>query len=445
MFNLLLDGAWIVSKLGESSEITATVPSDIYSDLLNAKEIPDLFYRDNENDLQWIGESDWHYHRTFQIDSSFLKNTNIYLQCDGLDTLATVIINGKTIATTDNMFRAYEWSVKDFLKVGENSIEVIFASAVNYVKDRQAKAPHHIRGWGFFRKLVVKTNNRTSYDSKSAHILQSSLNIVIRNLDFIAQKSSLSSGVRSNKGIRNFICAPAMNNSPASGTPVITVNKASRNRLAVFNIFLDVFSGMVIWRNIFTAAMRTVIKVNVNGFIGLFRFSAEPSRVTNRSTKLFSGFCSFFAFIFGKRIFESVRKFCFELGVGVFKLFDSFLKFKSLMISNIHSKFEFVNPFAEIISFRENAGGIFAVKKNTEILEGTIRAFDFLKSSNCFVIPPGVISSELTKNRRPTISIAKIAIKVTLRRPSLNVVKGNKFLMLIFFSRNHNNLTMEVA
>jgi beta-mannosidase len=148
MFNLLLDGAWIVSKLGESSEITATVPSDIYSDLLNAKEIPDPFYRDNENDLQWIGESDWHYYRTFQVDSSFLKNTNIYLQCDGLDTLATVIINGKTIATTDNMFRAYEWGVKDFLKVGENSIEVIFASAVNYVKDRQAKAPHHIRGWG---------------------------------------------------------------------------------------------------------------------------------------------------------------------------------------------------------------------------------------------------------------------------------------------------------
>jgi hypothetical protein len=100
------------------------------------------------------------------------------------------------------------------------------------------------------------------------------------------------------------------------------------------------------------------------------------------------------------------------------------------MISNIHSKFEFVNPLAEIVSLRENAGRIFAVKKNTEIFVGTIRAFDFLKSSNCFVMPHGVISSELTKNRRPTISIAKIAIKV------------NNFFD---FSRNHNNLTMEVA
>jgi len=45
-------------------------------------------------------------------------------------------------------------------------------------------------------------------------------------------------------------------------------------------------------------------------------------------------------------------------------------------------------------------------------------------------MPHGVISSELTKNRRPTISIAKIAIKV------------NNFFD---FSRNHNNLTMEVA
>lgn len=37
-----------------------------------------------------------------------------------------------------------------------------------------------------------------------------------------------------------------MNNSPAIGTPVITVNKASRKRLAVFNIFLDMFSAMIL-------------------------------------------------------------------------------------------------------------------------------------------------------------------------------------------------------
>lgn len=181
------------------------------------------------------------------------------------------------------------------------------------------------------RKIVIpKLANEYGVDKRSTKILQSSLNIVIRILDFIAQKNSLSSCVRSGKDARNFICSTAMNNSSAIGAPVITVNKARCNRPGVFNIFLGMSSIMVAWRNIFTTTMRTVVKVKVSGFIGLFSFSAESSSMTNWIVTLIRGSCSFFAFIFSKRIFESIRKLCFSLRVSIFTFFNSLLKFKSL-------------------------------------------------------------------------------------------------------------------
>ncbi|MBN2710818.1 MAG: glycoside hydrolase family 2 protein, partial [Planctomycetes bacterium] len=63
----------------------------------------------------------------------------VLLHCDGLDTLATVKVNGKVLGKTDNMFRTYEFDVKKILKAGKNTIEVFFASAVLEGKRLQKK------------------------------------------------------------------------------------------------------------------------------------------------------------------------------------------------------------------------------------------------------------------------------------------------------------------
>jgi beta-mannosidase len=146
MFELNLNGVWTVKQADKEREIPAKVPGDIYADLLNAGDIPDPFYRDNENDLQWIGKSDWSYRRTFTVDQDLLGHEQVFLQCEGLDLFATIIINGKTVAQTDNMFRRYEWDVKKYLKTGENSIEVNFASTIPYIEKRQSEK--YLRHWG---------------------------------------------------------------------------------------------------------------------------------------------------------------------------------------------------------------------------------------------------------------------------------------------------------
>jgi len=55
---VLLNGSWQVAKGGTEDWIPAQVPGCIHTDLLAAGKIADPFYRDNEKDVQWVGETD---------------------------------------------------------------------------------------------------------------------------------------------------------------------------------------------------------------------------------------------------------------------------------------------------------------------------------------------------------------------------------------------------
>ena len=151
---LSLTGDWQVSQAGKDDWIPATVPGGIYTDLLAAGKIPDPFYRDNEKSVQWVGDSDWIYRRTFDVPDDVLKNDRVLLRCEGLDTLAKIKINGTGVGSTDNMFRLWEFDVKALLHPGENSIEVFFASPATYFKQRDTDQPpaKWIKGRAWVRK-----------------------------------------------------------------------------------------------------------------------------------------------------------------------------------------------------------------------------------------------------------------------------------------------------
>lgn len=140
-----LGGNWMVRQEGKGKAIKATVPGDVFGDLLKAGEISDPFYRDNELALKWVWEAGWEFSREFEVSPALLSRANVLLRCEGLDTFATILINGKKIAETDNQFRTYEFDVRKLLKPGTNSIVIRFASAFNYCnkKDKERKLP----GW----------------------------------------------------------------------------------------------------------------------------------------------------------------------------------------------------------------------------------------------------------------------------------------------------------
>ncbi len=150
MENISLKGKWKLSG-GSCGCINAEVPGCVHTDLLAAGKIKDPYFRDNEKDLMWIGEKDWRYERSFVIPEGFVKNKNVRLCCEGLDTLAVILINGKTAGRADNMFRHWEFDVKEFLQEGQNSISVLFESTFPYIKDRSSKRKLFIAGGGHHR------------------------------------------------------------------------------------------------------------------------------------------------------------------------------------------------------------------------------------------------------------------------------------------------------
>ncbi len=150
-----LGGAWQVTKEGTSETIPAVVPGCIHTDLLAAKKIPDPFYRDNEKAVQWVGEANWLYRRSFDVAPELLAHDHVVLKCEGLDTLATIRLNGTQVARTDNMFRTYEFDVKKLLKPGGNTIEIKFDSVLPLLraKESQRKLPTWAYpGAGYVRK-----------------------------------------------------------------------------------------------------------------------------------------------------------------------------------------------------------------------------------------------------------------------------------------------------
>ena len=141
MERLDLGGAWQVSE-GETGDwFPATVPGSVHTDLIAAKRIGDPCFRDNEVSLQWIGERTWNYRRTFTVPAEWKARETVMLRCEGLDTLATIRINGREIARTDNMFRSWQFKANDFIQAGENRIEVRFDSVLPYIAKKEEARP----------------------------------------------------------------------------------------------------------------------------------------------------------------------------------------------------------------------------------------------------------------------------------------------------------------
>ena len=153
-----LAGAWEFRQAGTEEWLPACVPGGVHTDLLALGHIPDPFVADNEERVQWVAESDWIYRCRFNSSPGLLAEEKVLLVCEGLDTLATVVLNGHELGHTDNMFRRYEWEVKSYLDAkATNELSIFFYSPVKYAAEKQAiyplpGVPQAIPGGPYLRK-----------------------------------------------------------------------------------------------------------------------------------------------------------------------------------------------------------------------------------------------------------------------------------------------------
>ena len=120
-----LDSNWSFRTINSKTSHPATVPGNIYSDLIDNSIIEDPFIGDNEFKLQWVSDSTWIYQTRFDVSSTILNKENIDLNFEGLDTYAQVYLNDSLILSSNNAFRNYKVPVKDFVLLN-NSLSIKF-------------------------------------------------------------------------------------------------------------------------------------------------------------------------------------------------------------------------------------------------------------------------------------------------------------------------------
>ena len=121
-----LDTNWSFRSMNSNDWYPATVPGNIYSDLIDNKLIEDPFIGANETKVQWVADSTWVYQTHFDVSSSTLNKDHLQLHFGGLDTYAKVYLNDSLILSSNNAFRNYKIPVKKLIS-SRNTLAVHFA------------------------------------------------------------------------------------------------------------------------------------------------------------------------------------------------------------------------------------------------------------------------------------------------------------------------------
>ena len=154
-------------------------PTNVHLDLIHNHLIPDPFIAKNEKDVQWVGETSWVYKTTFQ-SPEYSDGEKAVLIFAGLDTYATVSLNGREILRTENMFIPESVDVtRDLRKLTDNDLEIKFDSTYLIGKKLVEKNADHQYGcWnGDPSRLAVRkaqyhyvTDHKTLYKPTDANL-----------------------------------------------------------------------------------------------------------------------------------------------------------------------------------------------------------------------------------------------------------------------------------
>ncbi|KFA77082.1 hypothetical protein S40288_07967 [Stachybotrys chartarum IBT 40288] len=140
-----LKTGWQLKQQDDSKEEWLTVkeiPSQVHVDLLANEKIPDPFLDLNELGVQWIEEKDWIYRTSFEADLTLGIITDLVFH--GLDTFASVMLNGVKILESDNMHITHRVNVSRHLQAGKhNVLEILFHSATRRGRELIEQHPEH--------------------------------------------------------------------------------------------------------------------------------------------------------------------------------------------------------------------------------------------------------------------------------------------------------------
>ncbi|XP_032366946.1 beta-mannosidase [Etheostoma spectabile] len=168
-----LNGKWRLSNSNGSVSLPAQVPGCVHSALQLHGYIQDPYFRFNDVSYRWIALDNWTYTTTFPGSTQLRAKQKALLVFDGVDTVASVWLNGMVVGETDNMFRRYDFPVGDLLKDGDNVLNVSLVSPVVYASERRnahsayrvpPECPPHVQKGECHVNFIRKEQSSFSWD-----------------------------------------------------------------------------------------------------------------------------------------------------------------------------------------------------------------------------------------------------------------------------------------
>ncbi len=140
--------------------IPASVPGDVFTDLMSAGRIPDPYHDLNSKAVQWVDERAWRYETVFSYSRKPGMRCHILFM--GLDYVSRVELNGKVLAEHEGMFSRIDLDITDSLAAsGKQKLAVTLLGIPATNTERLGK----IMGYSEFgRKRYLKTQMSFDWD-----------------------------------------------------------------------------------------------------------------------------------------------------------------------------------------------------------------------------------------------------------------------------------------
>lgn len=105
--------------------------------------LPNPFYGDNEKKFAWIEQQNWEMRSTIDLTAEEVASDHLELHFPNIDLFAKVYVNEVLLYEAGNFFHPHSIKLKFKVKVGLNSVKVMFTPPILYHKERYQKEAFH--------------------------------------------------------------------------------------------------------------------------------------------------------------------------------------------------------------------------------------------------------------------------------------------------------------
>jgi beta-mannosidase len=105
--------------------------------------LPDPFYGKNEEKFDWVEQQNWELRSTIELSAEEVASEYLELYFPNIDLYAKVYVNDVLLYEAGNFFHPHNIKLRYKVKVGPNSVKLVFTPPVLYHKERYQKEAFH--------------------------------------------------------------------------------------------------------------------------------------------------------------------------------------------------------------------------------------------------------------------------------------------------------------